>query len=222
MKAAMGLAQAAGVDHGAALYLEKRVPYGAGLGGGSSDAATVLRLLDRHWGLAYPDARLREIAATLGADVPFFLGPPAAYGTGRGDRLDPLHAPDGSPYAFPFTLVVVVPPVAVSTADAYRRVRPDADHRPDLRALVASNDLARWRQHLVNDFEPSVCAAYPVIFDAKSRLLDAGAGYAALSGSGSAVIGVFEEAALAEAAAKSARQAGFFVWDRKQNEGPSV
>ncbi len=207
MKAARALAQACGASQGAALHLEKRLPRGAGLGGGSSDAAATLRLLADLWKLDASEATLHRLALGLGSDVPFFLGAAAAYATGRGEILTPLPG-----YRLPYDLVVVVPPVHVSTAQAFARIRPHDTRRPDLRTLVASNDLARWRAELVNDFEASVFEAYPAIRAAKTVLLDAGAGYAAMSGSGSAVFGIFEEQARAAAAAEAARQAGYRVW----------
>ncbi|RMF57012.1 MAG: 4-(cytidine 5'-diphospho)-2-C-methyl-D-erythritol kinase [Bacteroidetes bacterium] len=213
MKAARALQRAFGVTHGAALHLEKHVPYGAGLGGGSSDAAATLLLLSDLWGLDAPPDRLHALAAGLGSDVPFFLGPEAAFATGRGERLTPLLDPaTGAPYRFPFALVVAVPPVHVATAEAYRLVRPRATGRPDLRAVVTSNDLARWRAELVNDFEAPVMAAFPGIRTAREVLVAAGAGYAALSGSGAAVFGVFEAEAAARTAAEAARHAGCRVW----------
>lgn len=209
VRAALRLQAHAGVGAGAALHLEKHVPYGAGLGGGSSDAAATLRLLADVWALDVPEADLHALAAALGSDVPFFLGPAAAYGTGRGEQLEPFLDPEtGEPYRLPFDLVVVVPPVHVATAAAYGMVRPDENNRPDLRAVVRSNDLARWRAELRNDFEAPVLAAFPAIAAVRAALLDAGAGYAALSGSGAAVFGVFEDPAAATAAVEAARLAG--------------
>ena len=100
----------------------------------------------------------------------------------------------------------------VSTAAAYARVRPHATDRPDLRALVCHNDLARWRAELVNDFERPIFERYPEIQTVKEELLEAGAGYAAMSGSGSAVFGVFEDEEKATAAAEAARRKGHRVW----------
>lgn len=209
VRAARQLAAAFDVPCSAALHLEKRVPYGAGLGGGSSDAATTLRLLSDLWKLDATAPQLHALAAALGSDVPFFLGPAAAHATGRGERLEPLIDPaTQEPYQLPFATVVVVPPVQVSTAEAYRMVRPNDTARPDLRAVVCSNDLARWRAELVNDFERPVLEAYPAVQSALDALRDAGAGYAALSGSGSAVFGVFEDATRATAAAEAARLNG--------------
>ena len=213
MKAALRLAEAYDVEQGAALHLDKRLPHGAGLGGGSSDAAATLRLLADFWKLDTPEETLRALALALGSDVPFFLGPDAAYATGRGEILTPLHDPaTGALYQLPYALVVVVPPVRVSTAEAYARVRPHATDRPDLRALVLSDDLARWRAALVNDFEKPVFEVLPAIRAVKEDLLEAGAGYAAMSGSGSAVFGVFEDEDKATAAAEDARRQGHRVW----------
>ena len=214
LEAAYRLAEAYGVREGAALHLEKRLPFGAGLGGGSSDAAATLRLLSELWGLNASEERLHALAAGLGSDVPFFLGPPVAYATGRGEKLTPLvdGRAGGEPYRFPFALVVVVPPVHVATAEAYRAVRPRADGRPDLRAVVASNDLARWRADLANDFEAPVYEAHPEVCEVKLMLVEAGAGYASLSGSGAAVYGVFESDEQAQRAVHAARRGGHRVW----------
>jgi 4-diphosphocytidyl-2-C-methyl-D-erythritol kinase len=197
VRAARMLAGACDVERGARLRLEKHLPAGAGLGGGSSDAAAALRLLSDFWSLDATDETLRKLAARLGSDVPFFLGAPAAYATGRGDVLHPMRD-----YRLPFPLVVAVPDVAVSTPDAYRLVAPSNQDRPDLRAVVRSNDPARWRRELTNDFEEPVVEAYPVIGAVRAALRESGAAYAALSGSGSAVFGVFEGNAAARTAAR--------------------
>jgi len=191
LQAAQCLAGAFDVSEGAALHLEKRVPYGAGLGGGSSDAAATLQLLTRLWGLDPSPDRLREIGRAIGSDVPFFLEDvPAAHATGRGDVLSPL-SDAGSAYRLPVPVLVVVPPVQVSTPRAYAAVTPDDTDRPDLRRLVRSNDLSRWRAALANDFEAPVRRAEPVVASAQEKLKRAGAAYTSLSGSGSAVFGAF-------------------------------
>ena len=199
--------------HGAALHLDKRVPYGAGLGSGSSDAAATLRLLDELWGLGSPDSMLAEIALGLGSDVPFFLLGAPALATGRGEVLTPITGTDVSasrpagsaPWRCPFWLVVAVPPVHVPTGEAYALVTPNDAARPDLVAALVSNDLVRWRAELTNDFQAPVEAAFAGIAEARGALLDAGAGYASLSGSGSAVFGAFEREADARAAADGLR-----------------
>ena len=212
VRAAHALADHAGVDARAALHLDKVVPYGAGLGSGSSDAATALRLLARLWTLDVPEAEMARLAAGLGSDVPFFLAGASMIATGRGEHLAPLVRADGSPWRCLFWLVVAVPPVHVSTARAYRAVAPNDRGRARVAATVLSDDLARWRRDLANDFEAPVVALYPAIGTARDALLDAGAGYAALSGSGSAVFGAFESAALAQAAAGELAAAGCRTW----------
>ena len=152
VRAARALAAWAGIEPHGALHLEKHVPHGAGLGGGSSDAAHTLRLLAANWNLAPPPESLHAMATALGSDVPFFLLDDAMLATGRGEVLQPLG------YALPYALVVVMPPITVGTAEAYSLVRPASAGRPDLRAVVRSNDLVRWRHDLVNDFEAPVLA----------------------------------------------------------------
>jgi 4-diphosphocytidyl-2-C-methyl-D-erythritol kinase len=215
MEAARRLAEAFGVDAGAALHLEKRLPYGAGLGGGSSDAAATLCLLSQLWELGAPPERLRAVAAEIGADVPFFLHEetPAALATGRGTTLQPLRNASGAPFRLPFALVIVDPGTHVSTAEAYRHVEPRARERPNLAALVRSGDLARWRAELANDFAPVVFEEHPETERVCDLLVRTGAGYATLTGSGGAVIGVFEETTTARAAAEEARrQDAYRVW----------
>ncbi len=207
VRAARALAAHAGVAPTGRLHLEKRVPHGAGLGGGSSDAAHTLRLLAELWRLGPAPEDLHALAAGLGSDVPFFLHDGPMLATGRGEALAPL---DG--YAFPFWLAVVMPPVRIATAEAYRLVTPDGRARPDLAETVRSNDLARWRRELANDFEVPILARHPEIAAARRDLLEAGAGYAALSGSGAAVFGVFEGEGEAQAAARAAADAGLRSW----------
>jgi 4-diphosphocytidyl-2-C-methyl-D-erythritol kinase len=200
LEAAHRLASAFGVTDGAELYLEKRVPYGAGLGSGSSDAAATLRLLARLWDLdASPDT-LHEIGGAIGADVPFFLQKaPAAYATGRGDTLSTLSTGDG-PYRLPFPLLVAVPPVEISTPWAYAAVSPNDTDRPDLRRVVRTNDPSHWRSALTNDFEAPVTDAQPAVASVRSVLRDTEATYVSLSGSGGAMYGVFDTMDAARAA----------------------
>ena len=223
MQAALALRDAADVSEGVRIHLEKRVPYGAGLGGGSSDAAATLLLLSDMWldadaAGAMPRAEvhalLHDVAATVGSDVPFFLEEAtAAYATGRGDQLAPFPSRMGEDQGFylPHEVVVVVPPVQVSTPDAYRRVTPDDQHRPDLREVVRSMDLARWRRALVNDFEMPITEAFPEIGAVRELLGEAGAAYMSLTGSGSAMYGVFETKDTATAAVQLAKAKGYAV-----------
>lgn len=211
-KAAEVLAEWAGIVPRVGLHLDKRVPYGAGLGSGSSDAAAVLRLCTELWALDVPEADLARLGASLGADVPFFLGDGPALGTGLGTDLAPLAHPVGVPWRCPFPLVVVVPPVHVSTAEAYELITPRATDRPDLALAVMSDDLDRWRREVTNDFEAPVVGRHPEVGRELDRLRHHGAPWAALSGSGSAVVGAFERITEAEAAAGDAKASGARVW----------
>lgn len=203
----------ADADRGAELHLEKHLPTGAGLGGGSSDAAAALQLLNELWDLGRSPSELAEIAIRIGSDVPFFLGPETAVGTGRGEELEPLIDPEtGEPYRPPYVLVLAVPTVHVSTPEAYKLVKPNDDKRPDLPELILSNDLDRWRRELTNDFEGPVFQKYPAVREVKEALLRAGARYASLSGSGAAVYGFFEGENAATGAAEALRETGHEVW----------
>lgn len=201
LQAAHALREAFDVSAGATLHLQKEVPYGAGLGGGSSDAATTLDLLAQLWNLDASREQLQDVASGIGADVPFFLqDAPAALATGRGDELTPLRA-NGEPYRLPYPILIVVPPDEISTPEAYAQVTPDEDWRPPLRSLVQSNDLGAWRRGLVNDFERPIRRIHPAVDSARNWLAEeAEADYVSLSGSGSAVYGVFETVEAAQAA----------------------
>ena len=171
------------------IFLEKTAPVGAGLGGGSADAAFALRMLSELFALGLDDAALSARASRLGSDCAFFVYNRPMFGSGRGEVLEPCGI-DLSHYV----LQVSVPEgVSVGTADAYRGIVPrDAAGG---RALPLRKALARpvaeWRDCLVNDFEATVFAKYPAISGAKQALYDAGAIYASMSGSGSAVFGLF-------------------------------
>ncbi len=201
IRAAKALRDHAGISAGVQIELVKRVPFGAGLGGGSSDAAATLRVLNRLWGVGASSEELHRIAVKLGADVPYFLEMKGlAYASGIGEELEDLAL------ALPWHVVTVFPEVQVSTVWAYRNFKPRFDRRvPDLKQLVRRlcNDrdtgvLAAFE----NDFAPVVFSSYPVVSQAYGELLDSGAVFASLSGSGSAVYGLFGDAATASAAAE--------------------
>jgi len=192
VQAALTLRRHAGVREGARIHLEKRLPWAAGLGGGSSDAAATLRGLCKLWDLDPAPGELQAIAAGLGSDVPFFLNPKPSLGRGRGDELSPLPASDSKrPFEIPHWIVVVVPPIRISSRDAYGRARPGDFRGNDLADLVVNGSMAQWRAHVVNDFEAILFPTYPELESLKSGLYEAGAEYASLSGSGSAVFGLF-------------------------------
>ena len=187
-----------GSGEGVGLELTKGVPAGAGLGGGSSDAAAVLRAMNHLWGGPVPPARLSELGATLGSDVAFFLGDsPLARGTGRGEVLHPL------PPLSVAHLVLVLPPVHVATGSAYAALaRSRGEPRQGLppspgvpRGWAEVADQAR------NDFEDVVSRSHPEVRRSLDALGAAGARPALLSGSGAACFGVFGDEAGAKAVA---------------------
>lgn len=186
------------------MHLYKHIPDGAGLGGGSSDAAHALVMLNRMFNLDLSDADLAAMAATLGADCPFFVYNRPMVATGIGDRLSPVDVDlEGK------TLLLVKPPVGVDTRTAYSRVVP---RRPDVNLTdIIGGPVQSWDGLLVNDFEPSVFAALPQLWLIKARLMDAGAQYAAMSGSGSTVFGIFDNDNLAETLADTFTDCATFV-----------
>ena len=173
-----------GVD-GVSIRLVKRVPFGAGLGGGSSDGTAVLRALDALFDLRLPEEELIARAAELGSDTAFFVRNTPQLCTGRGEVMEPFEL-----HLEGLTLVVVKPPEGVSTREAYAGVHPRIPELPLAERL--RRPVAEWQGRGTNDFEASVFAAHPAIGALKERLLQAGALYASMSGSGSAVFGLFD------------------------------
>jgi 4-diphosphocytidyl-2-C-methyl-D-erythritol kinase len=174
------------------MQLHKIVPIGAGLGGGSADAAFALRTIGEVFGLSLTTGQLESYARRLGADCAFFIQNQPCLALERGDAFEPI-ALDlrGTP------CVVVYPGLHISTAQAFAGIVPRAPAQP-LRAALAQ-PMATWRDTVCNDFEKSLAPTYPVLADIKQQLYAAGATYASLSGSGSAVYGLFP--GLAEAPA---------------------
>lgn len=207
VRAARLLKATGGGDRGAMLHLTKVLPHGAGLGGGSSNAATALQILCKLWRLDCTNISLASLALDLGSDVPFFLRRCTAHAQGRGEILSPLEG-----YRFPFSLAVVVNPVHISTAWAFRHVEVRETGRANLAEVVRSNDLDRWKRELTNDFEGPVFSKWPVLRRTKSALLRAGASFASLTGTGSGVYGVFESHKYAEDAAQEAVASGCATW----------
>ena len=191
VRAATALRDRVNTKKGARIRLEKRIPTHAGLGGGSSDAAATLIGLTRLWELRTTRQELSELAARLGADVPFFLYGGTARGTGVGDRIEPL---EDAPETF---LLIVKPNANVSTADAYRALEKPALTSSNSKTILSSSEAKEFFDSssfaaLQNDFEAIVFALEPEIERAKAALLKAGAGTSLLAGSGSAVFGIFD------------------------------
>lgn len=177
------------------IELEKNIPMGAGLGGGSSNAAITLTALNELFGLSLPDQVLLKLAAELGSDIPFFIKPAPAYATSRGEVMQRFA------FELPFHILVVNPGIHVSTPWAYKNVAPAIPEKP-LSAWMKSEarDPYDLLSYLKNDFEIPVFSAFPEIRIIKEELLSSGAIFALMSGSGSSVFGLFEDATKAETA----------------------
>ena len=220
VRAARMLRDAAGVDRGARIRLEKRIPLAAGLGGGSSDAAATLWGLNRLWGLRWKRERLAELAVELGMDVPFFLGKGRALGTGRGEVLRPLPSVGG------YALVLVNPGVPLSTQEVYGRVPPGWQAEPEgtkrvVEALRTRN-VAKLAAALTNHLERWAEPAMPVIGRMKAALLAAGTLGAVMSGSGPTVFGMARSLDQAQQIQRRVNRAGWAAWAVRTNSGAAI
>lgn len=167
------------------IYLYKKIPTGAGLGGGSSDAAYMLRLLDEKYHLGLTNDQLLKYAGMLGSDVAFFLQDHPCYATGKGDELYPLTKENLSNYH----IVLICPDVHINTAWAYGKVIP---HIPKRSVLdMVGEPIENWEGKVVNEFEHPVFEEYPSLKKIKENLYRHGALFASMSGSGSAIYGIF-------------------------------
>lgn len=178
------------------IHIEKKIPIGAGLGGGSSNAASVLQALNGHFGNPLSRQELLALGKTIGSDVPFFILGTPAVATGIGDILTPC------PHIEPFWLVLVYPSVAVSTAIVYKKLnlRLTKNKKINTQILFEQNRGREALPYLFNDLEPVAMAICPVIRDAKASLMAHHAIAALMTGSGSAVFGLFETENSAKAA----------------------
>lgn len=169
-------------------HLYKHIPSQAGLGGGSSDAAFMIRLLDERFRLNIGNPEMEKYAARLGADCAFFIEAEPAYAEGIGDELMPVDGPKGNLNGY--YLAIVKPDIAVSTKEAYAAITPTATSK-NCREIVRQ-PIETWKEELVNDFEAPIFKLHPELAEIKEKLYQQGAKYAAMSGSGSALFGIFE------------------------------
>ena len=167
------------------IHLHKIIPMGAGLGGGSADAAFVLKTLNELYRLKLDKTMLEKYAAQLGSDCAFFIGNRPAVGTGRGELLEEVDLTLKGNH-----ILIVYPSVHVSTADAFAGVRPRA-FEGDFGTLL--QEPTRWKNELHNQFEETVFPKHGILSNIKKELYQMGAWYAAMSGSGSAIFGLFKE-----------------------------
>lgn len=213
-KTALILKDKYGINKGAAIHIDKKIPMGAGLGGGSSDAAAALLGLNRLWSLHLSIEELCKAGERIGSDVPFFLFSPISLVQGRGERITPRKA------VKPISLLLVKPSISVSTAWAYKELsasREEAGKRPELtkkadkvnniehfiRSIERADisKIAGYSGAVLNDLESVTLNSFPVIAGIKEKLREKGSIFALMSGSGSTVFGVFDCLEKAEEAA---------------------
>jgi len=167
-------------------HLHKNIPLGAGLGGGSSDAAFTFKALNSFFNLGISTEKLKDYAALTGSDCPFFIENKPAKASETGNKLMPVNI-DLTQYE----IVILKPPVAISTAEAYKNITPAL---PDFDLQDLCNlPIENWKKTVVNDFEKYVFKVFPEVRKLKEKLYEAGAIYASMSGSGTAVYGVFQK-----------------------------
>lgn len=171
------------------IHLYKHIPSQAGLGGGSSDAAYMIRLLDERFRLNIGIAEMERYAAKLGADCAFFITSEPAFATGIGNVLQPADGPKGNLNGY--YIGIVKPPIAVSTREAYARITP---RKPEISCReIVKRPIEEWKDLLTNDFENPAFSDNPVLKEIKEKLYQHGAAYAQMSGSGSAIFGIFRQ-----------------------------
>lgn len=170
------------------IHLYKNIPMGAGLGGGSSNGAACLQLLNQKFQLGIPENDLIRYALELGSDCPFFILNKPCYAEGRGEQMELIRL-DLSAYEF----LLVNPGIHVSTATAFGEIEP-ALPDSNLKDLV-QQPIQNWKNQIINDFEAPVFKKHPELAQIKSKLYDSGALYASMTGTGSTVYGVFERGA---------------------------
>ena len=218
-RAAAVLREAAKVERGVRITLDKRIPVAAGLGGGSSDAAAVLAGLNRLWGLGWTSERLEELAVDLGMDVPFFLRGGAALGTGRGERLTAIRSAV-------LALVLVNPRFPVSTAETYGRVTPamysDGTRARTVAGALARRSAGRVAAALYNGLELAARGVYPQIVQMEAALTAAGALGAMMSGSGPTVFGVARSWEQARQIQARVARGAWECWAVRTLRGPAI
>ena len=185
------LQEISGVSRGVTIAISKRIPIGAGLGGGSSDAAATLKGLLKQWELTYTENEITKIAKQIGADVPFFIKGGTAYATGIGDKLTQIKSPPKYFY------VLVYPNIKISTKWAYKNINFNLTKTKKIiklsEILHKKSDFFELKNFAQNDFEEVVFREYPELYELKEMLYQSGAFFACMSGSGSTIFGMFRE-----------------------------
>jgi 4-diphosphocytidyl-2-C-methyl-D-erythritol kinase len=168
------------------IHLHKQIPFGAGLGGGSSDGAFMLSMLNQQFSLNLSGEELEQYAAKLGSDCPFFIRNKPVFASGTGEIMKPMQLALNGMF-----ILLVKPPFEVSTGKAFQFILPEKP-ATSLKTLIKL-PVHEWKDKVVNQFEPSVFQQYPEVAEVKQCLYDLGAVYTSMSGSGSCVFGLFQE-----------------------------
>lgn len=195
--------QYVGLKNQYAFRVLKNIPAGAGLGGGSSNAALTFRILNKLEKTGLNNDELIDLSRTLGADIPFFIKGTPGIGTGLGQDIEPA---DIQPDAW---IVCVWPGFESSTPEAYSNCIPNPDPDFSIKGVLLDEEISEWQVLLSNDLEAPVIARNPLIGDIKDQMNDFGASYSAMSGSGSTVFGIFEQDFVAINAYESFHKLGF-------------
>jgi 4-diphosphocytidyl-2-C-methyl-D-erythritol kinase len=204
-KAALLLKKSYGIKTGARITLRKDIPIAAGLGGGSADAAAALMGLNSLWKLDVPETKLASLGAAIGSDIPFFLNGTAALAEGRGERITPVEL------ITPHTLLIVKPALGISAGWAYSKLdelsKPlDNNQIKAFTEALENKDYPALFEMASNALEAPVFKKHPEIRELKDRLLECGASFSAMSGSGSSVFGLFKNRSTAEESVASVPQ----------------
>lgn len=169
------------------IHLHKTIPIGAGLGGGSADAAFTLSLLNNLFSLHLNDKQLMKYAVSLGADCAYFIKNIPMMATGIGEQLTEVKISLEGKF-----ILLVYPDIHISTRQAYSNIKPKKSNT-SIRQILAEKGMPEWKDYLKNDFEVALFGAYPVLLKLKKQLYNSGAIYASMSGSGSCMYGIFDE-----------------------------
>lgn len=203
VKAVALLEKEAGLKDHFQIKVQKKIPAGAGLGGGSSNAATTLRMVNKIANLGLQEVDLMELGKQLGADVPFFIQGKPGFATGFGTEIDPLEIqPDG-------WIVTIFPGKPSSTVEAYQFANPNPEPEFSLKKVLLEEDLDEWKYLIINDLEATVFPRLGIVGNIKDQCYEFGASYASMSGSGSSVFGIFEQDFVAIHAYESFHSLGF-------------
>lgn len=204
-KAYRAFDQYIGLKNQYSFSVTKQIPAGAGLGGGSSNAALTFRMLNKMEEAGLDDHEIVDLCRDLGADIPFFVFGKPGMGTGIGHEIEPA---DIQPNAW---IVTIFPGIESSTPEAYERCIPNPEPDFSIKGVLLEEPMEEWQALLQNDLEPPVISKHGLIGDVKDQLIDFGADYASMSGSGSSVFGIFDQDFVAINAYESFHKLGFLT-----------